>query len=210
MVLLILYLTFSWIFNFIINSFFIISFDINNVGLGFYKFLMLVTLINYIKIANQNILINLIKRQINYISCLNFEFITDYIKIFLLSIVLFNYNKFITSYSLLGYFVVSIINLFILIVQIIANHYKPNLFLRPRNNLEIHNQNEIYITIRENYNLQNYYSSENKNISCSICLEEQKINEEWSKIICNHEFHKKCILEWLKTNNNCPICRFNI
>jgi len=210
MVLLILYLTVSWIFNFMINSFFLITFNVNNIEFSIFKILMLVTIINFIKIANQNILIKLIRRQINHITCLNFEFITDYIKIFLLSVLVLNYKKFTSSYSILTYFVVSVINLFILIIQVITNHYKPNFFLQSRNDLEIQTQNEIYITFRQDYNLENYVSSENKNITCSICLEEQQINEDWSIILCNHEFHKKCIFEWLKRNNNCPICRFNI
>lgn len=210
MVYIILYFTLSWIFNFIINAFFIIAFNQNNIDLNIYKFLFLCTIVNFIKVANQNILIRLIKRQINYNSCLNFEIVIDYIKIFLLFVLAFNYKKFISSYSLLSYFILSIANLLILIIQVIVNYFKPNLFLLNRNYFQIEEQNDFYVIIRDDNNLQNYYSSENKNINCSICLEEQKINEEWSKIICNHEFHKKCILEWLKTNNNCPICRFNI
>ena len=42
--------------------------------------------------------------------------------------------------------------------------------------------------------------------SCSICLD---VISEDTKIItkCNHIFHKKCILQWLEENENCPLCR---
>jgi hypothetical protein len=40
---------------------------------------------------------------------------------------------------------------------------------------------------------------------CSICME---IN--YNQVIitdCNHEFHKKCLFEWMKNSPTCPICR---
>jgi len=43
---------------------------------------------------------------------------------------------------------------------------------------------------------------------CSICLEVNK-----NKIIktdCNHEFHEKCLFEWMKISMTCPICRREI
>ena len=45
---------------------------------------------------------------------------------------------------------------------------------------------------------------------CSICLE--NIKEDVpdlykGKLVCNHEFHPMCILEWFKHSNTCPICR---
>ena len=46
---------------------------------------------------------------------------------------------------------------------------------------------------------------------CSICLE--KINKCGRNITlteCNHTFHKKCLEQWLKENNNCPNCRVTL
>ena len=40
---------------------------------------------------------------------------------------------------------------------------------------------------------------------CSICME---IN--YNQVIitdCNHEFHEKCLFEWIKNSPTCPICR---
>ena len=45
---------------------------------------------------------------------------------------------------------------------------------------------------------------------CCICLESFKdLKEEDVKIICSniHLYHKKCIDQWLKNNNNCPTCK---
>ena len=43
---------------------------------------------------------------------------------------------------------------------------------------------------------------------CCICL--QKLKNNISKLDCFHLFHDKCINEWRKKNNICPICRKNI
>ena len=43
---------------------------------------------------------------------------------------------------------------------------------------------------------------------CSICLE--KLYSNIIRLNCNHYFHEKCINDWQKRNNNCPICRSRI
>jgi protein-disulfide isomerase len=51
-----------------------------------------------------------------------------------------------------------------------------------------------------------------KNISCSICLEE--ITEDSQTVIvkttCNHLFHSVCLQTWLLLKSSCPYCRNNI
>ncbi len=47
-----------------------------------------------------------------------------------------------------------------------------------------------------------------ENESCSICL--SPINKSYETMLCKHNFHKKCIDEWLKNNTTCPICRREI
>ena len=53
-----------------------------------------------------------------------------------------------------------------------------------------------------------------KNIQCSICLEDFKLNDKYIALECDepHIFHSGCetcsgIKEWLKRNNTCPMCR---
>ena len=45
---------------------------------------------------------------------------------------------------------------------------------------------------------------------CSICLME--INEGMESILlpCAHIFHEKCITQWLKIHNTCPLCRYEL
>jgi len=40
---------------------------------------------------------------------------------------------------------------------------------------------------------------------CPICLECN--SKRQCETICGHNFHIKCIKEWLKNNSNCPLCR---
>lgn len=41
-------------------------------------------------------------------------------------------------------------------------------------------------------------------MDCSICLSAIKYNPK--RLCCNHSFHKKCILNWIKHKNSCPLC----
>jgi hypothetical protein len=45
---------------------------------------------------------------------------------------------------------------------------------------------------------------------CTICLEEFNNDEEIIKLKCNHFFHSKCIDDWIKKNQSCPLCRVNL
>jgi len=51
------------------------------------------------------------------------------------------------------------------------------------------------------------------NWSCCICTDSKITDDEEFQLImlCNgapgHYFHKQCILEWLRRQNNCPLCR---
>jgi hypothetical protein len=45
---------------------------------------------------------------------------------------------------------------------------------------------------------------------CTICLEEYKAGDEiaWSRNPdCHHVYHTHCVVEWLMTRTECPICR---
>jgi len=49
-----------------------------------------------------------------------------------------------------------------------------------------------------------------KKESCSICMEEFKINDKAMELPCHHLYHKDCVVTWLNTNNTCPVCRFEL
>jgi hypothetical protein len=47
-------------------------------------------------------------------------------------------------------------------------------------------------------------SSENP---CIVCLGDYEIGESMMILTCEHTYHRDCIMPWLKTNGQCPICR---
>lgn len=47
----------------------------------------------------------------------------------------------------------------------------------------------------------------NSIISCTICFEELNHRKKGTLENCTHEFCFKCIFDWAKLNNSCPICR---
>ncbi len=48
------------------------------------------------------------------------------------------------------------------------------------------------------------------NRECTVCLEEQKLGTSAVKLQCGHLFHRDCLIEWLKCQCTCPVCRFEI
>ena len=46
--------------------------------------------------------------------------------------------------------------------------------------------------------------------NCTICLEDFKNKDKALILPCIHLFHKNCIKNWLKKQNNCPICKFKL
>eukprot|EP01127_Copromyxa_protea_P012027 TRINITY_DN3095_c0_g1_i3.p1 TRINITY_DN3095_c0_g1~~TRINITY_DN3095_c0_g1_i3.p1 ORF type:complete len:126 (-),score=39.76 TRINITY_DN3095_c0_g1_i3:201-578(-) len=45
---------------------------------------------------------------------------------------------------------------------------------------------------------------------CTVCQCELKEAEEVLEMPCQHLFHEECITPWLKMNNSCPVCRFEL
>ncbi|CAI8617355.1 unnamed protein product [Vicia faba] len=43
---------------------------------------------------------------------------------------------------------------------------------------------------------------------CAICLEDFEAKEEVMLTPCNHMFHEDCIVTWLTSKGQCPVCRF--
>ena len=57
---------------------------------------------------------------------------------------------------------------------------------------------------RKTYKIINIKSND----ECHICLD--NLNSNYNKvckiIYCNHIYHEKCLNEWFKYNNICPVC----
>ena len=45
---------------------------------------------------------------------------------------------------------------------------------------------------------------------CSICLMEVNEGQDTILLPCGHMFHDKCVTQWLKIHNTCPLCRFEL
>lgn len=44
---------------------------------------------------------------------------------------------------------------------------------------------------------------------CAICLEDFETRQEVMVTPCNHMFHEDCIVPWVKSNGQCPVCRYS-
>lgn len=45
---------------------------------------------------------------------------------------------------------------------------------------------------------------------CPVCQEDFHLGDQMVRMPCKHRFHEPCIVEWLKINGTCPVCRFSI
>ncbi|KAL4482380.1 hypothetical protein ABPG73_012840 [Tetrahymena malaccensis] len=50
-------------------------------------------------------------------------------------------------------------------------------------------------------------SNKSESVCCAMCLSELINDEQIIKTICDHSFHAQCLEEWLKKNDECPLCR---
>lgn len=46
--------------------------------------------------------------------------------------------------------------------------------------------------------------------NCVICMSQFDKGDKIITILCCHLYHSECILNWFKTKNTCPICKFKI
>lgn len=81
----------------------------------------------------------------------------------------------------------------------------------PKKNIEIKNTKIIFKNIDESVNQE--YNLKSK--KCPICIDKFNIDTTVKNNIiaiteCEHIYHKKCIEDWCKEGNNCPVCRKNL
>ncbi|XP_024012984.1 E3 ubiquitin-protein ligase ATL4 isoform X2 [Eutrema salsugineum] len=51
------------------------------------------------------------------------------------------------------------------------------------------------------------HSGEEEDKRCSVCLEDFEPKETVMLTPCQHMFHEECIVPWLKSKGQCPLCR---
>ncbi|KAJ4885019.1 RING/U-box superfamily protein [Raphanus sativus] len=59
-------------------------------------------------------------------------------------------------------------------------------------------------------NPQGYSGEEDDEKRCTVCLDDFEPKETVMLTPCKHMFHEECIVQWLKTKGQCPLCRFVI
>lgn len=65
-------------------------------------------------------------------------------------------------------------------------------------------KNLFYINKKINKkNLHKYHDD-----ICSICYEGYEVKQKVTELYCKHIYHKKCLYDWLRTDQNyrCPLC----
>lgn len=56
---------------------------------------------------------------------------------------------------------------------------------------------------------KNLVKNEENNF-CAICQEEYKEREKLLTLTCFHNFHKECVVDWLKKKASCPVCKYSL
>jgi len=203
----------SSIYFFCISTYQNLNSNINN------TFFILLT-INLIKIFNQGYIIKYLSQNILtiYKKLLTVEKITDFFKFLICNYFISNQEKICNIITLcislvllyINYIVIIFYSLYMCCKNIqIRNENTELIIVNEYTNLDVTNQ-IVNSSNTQNYNITNYSITNINNTICTICLEEEKINENWGKLYCGHCFHYKCITNWIQINNVCPICRYFI
>ena len=64
-----------------------------------------------------------------------------------------------------------------------------------------------YIINTINDNAKLFDEIDNGITNCPICLDDFNKEKEIIVLKCDHIYHKECIIEWVKMNISCPLCR---
>mmetsp|Transcript_43106 Transcript_43106/g.41446 ORF Transcript_43106/g.41446 Transcript_43106/m.41446 type:complete len:144 (+) Transcript_43106:858-1289(+) len=64
--------------------------------------------------------------------------------------------------------------------------------------------------IINSYNAFKYDAKSGEEHSCAICLENLKVGCMVKALQCTHQFHSKCINNWLKLKLKCPLCKLPV
>ena len=73
-----------------------------------------------------------------------------------------------------------------------------------------HTDSRLYVRNNKMNNSDLDYDTDTDNNTCYICYidcQDEDYLNPCSKNCSKHLVHKKCIYEWKKTNNSCPLCR---
>lgn len=201
---------FNWciIFNIFMSCWFLVINYSDNVSKNVFNALEFIAFLNIAKIIIQFEITRKIRKRLLYTKELNIDIILDFAKIGYYTYMFILFDKFFNNIKM--YIVATIIgiNYFIIFLQMIYNLLSLQPLSTSRAPLIYTSQPEVHIAFSDHLNV--YSVSNNTNIICPICLDEQLKSENWTKLRCEHEFHNKCISEWFNKNRSCPTCRIDI
>jgi len=83
------------------------------------------------------------------------------------------------------------------------HHPAPNVQHMP-----VHTYTKKESNATDSTTLQNQSSQADQR--CSICLSDYETGDVVKTLPCFHMFHQNCIDAWLRTNDTCPICKYQI
>lgn len=105
----------------------------------------------------------------------------------------------------------SLILIIAVVVKCLIETCKTPPSLPPQQDIEIGHISQINTTSVHTKTIIKFEDLEEKDGTCSICLEEFGISHEFMCINkCRHVFHRFCIDSWLEKNRTCPICRCSV
>ena len=115
----------------------------------------------------------------------------------LINDILLAYNNKFNSYNIFIIILIIIIIIFIIITLII--------YCITKENKEEYQLNKIREYLRKVKTNKKFVSE-----SCVICLENFDNINNVSSLPCGHQFHTKCITEWMLKSKTCPLCKKEI
>lgn len=68
----------------------------------------------------------------------------------------------------------------------------------------------LYYREKNVKNSSNEKETDEDGKNCAICLEDFEPRQIVMLTPCNHMFHEECIVPWVKSHGQCPVCRFAI
>ncbi|KAJ3695539.1 hypothetical protein LUZ60_000916 [Juncus effusus] len=86
--------------------------------------------------------------------------------------------------------------------------------MRPNNNESPGNlQREIYNSSKTgmrkfmNWSTKLGWKASEQSADCAVCLDEFKTGDILVHLPCAHRFHSNCVMPWLESSSQCPVCR---
>lgn len=195
--------------NMFMSGWFFIINNSDNVTKNVFNALEFIAFFNIVKIIIQFEITRRIRREMLFVKQLKLDIILDFVKIGYYTYMFIVFDEFF--YNIKMYIIATLIgiNYFIIFLQMIFILLSPEIFsTNTRVPLINTTLQEVHISFSNNIDV--YSVSNNTNIICPICLEEQFESEIWTNLRCKHQFHYKCITEWLTNNRTCPTCRIVI